>query len=158
MNTLSCRTSAEGGSMKYVLTTEGRGRGGLTLLRLGLSVFQFGNSRLAAFMSPNSLSHLGLSFLSQLTSAHYVILQDQGLVLLLFVYVSVFNIGDAHLVSHNKAQRCLGSRVLAASFHRTGPLSCSFGCLWLKIDSMGPLYPLCFPPHPLPHHQLLGFG
>lgn len=97
--------------MKYVLTTEGRGRGGLTLLRLGLSVFQFGNSRLAAFMSPNSLFHLGLSFLSQL------------------VYVSVFNIGDAHLVSHNKAQRCLGSRVLAASFHRTGPLSCSFGCL-----------------------------
>lgn len=115
--------------MKYFLTSEGGGRGGLTLLCLDLSVFQFGNSRLAVFMSPNSLFHLGLPFLSRLTSAHYVILQDPGVVLWLFGYLSVFNIEDAHKVYHNKAQSCPGSRVLAASFHRTGPLMCGFGCL-----------------------------
>lgn len=114
--------------MKYFLTTEGGGRGGLILLCLDLSVFQFENSRLAVFMSPNLLFHLGLPFLSRLTRAHYVILQDPGVVLLLFGYMSVFNIEDAHKVYHNKAQRCLESRVLATSFHRIGPLMCGFGC------------------------------
>lgn len=65
--------------MKYFLTTKGGGKGGLTLLCLDLSVFQLGNSRLAVFMSPNSLFHLGLPFLCWLTSAHYAIPQDQGL-------------------------------------------------------------------------------
>lgn len=115
--------------MKYFLTTEGGGKGGLTLLCLDLSVFQLGNSRLAVFMSPNSLFHLGLSFLCRLTSAHYAIPQDQGVVLWFVGYMSVFNIEDAHKAYHNKAQRCLGSRVLAASFHRTGLLMCGFGCL-----------------------------
>lgn len=52
-----------------------RGGSVLTLLCLDLSAFQFGNSRLAVFMSPNSLFH---SCLELHTSAHYVILQDQG--------------------------------------------------------------------------------